>query len=65
MGTVYVFNKQAINEAYLILSHGSLPLFRKLEFVGSVAFNLCMPARLTPRALQPAAAASYNAQTAR
>ena len=42
MGTVFVFARQAVAEAYLILSHGHLPLFRKLEFVGHVAYNLSM-----------------------
>ena len=42
MGTVYVFNKQAVQETYVVLSHGSLPLFRVLEFGGSVSFNLAM-----------------------
>ena len=44
MGTVYVFNKQAILECYVSVSHGSLSLFRKIEFVGSMSFNLCMAA---------------------
>ena len=34
--TVYVFNKQAVIESYVALSHGSHALFRKLEFVGQV-----------------------------
>ena len=42
MGSLYVFNKQAIQESYVILSHGSLPLFRTLEFVGSCSFNVGM-----------------------
>ena len=29
---------------YVVLSHGALPLFRRLEFVGSCAFNICMSA---------------------
>ena len=44
MGTVYVFNKQAVTESYVVLSHGALPLFRRLEFVGSCTFNICMSA---------------------
>ncbi len=39
-----VFNKQAVCESYVVLSHGALSLFRRLEFVGSCAFNLCMSA---------------------
>lgn len=42
MGTVYVFNRQAVAEAYIVLSHGDLVLFRKLDFVGHFAFNLSM-----------------------
>ena len=42
MGTVYVFNKQAVMEAYLILAQDSLTLFRRLEFVGSCCFNCSM-----------------------
>ena len=44
MGTVYVFNKQAVQECYVVLSHDHLGLFRELEFIGSCAFNLCMAA---------------------
>lgn len=44
MGTIYVFNKQAVQESYVVLSHGSLPLYRKLEFVGSISFNVFMAA---------------------
>lgn len=47
MGTIYVFNKQAVQECYVALSHRSLRLFRKLEFVGSCAFNLFMAASTT------------------
>jgi len=47
MGTIYVFNKQAVQECYVALSHRSLALFRKLEFVGSCAFNLFMAASTT------------------
>ena len=41
---VDVFNKQAVQECYVILSHESLRLFRRLEFVGSCTFNLFMSA---------------------
>jgi len=44
MGTVYVFNKQALQECFVVLSHGSLSLFRVLEFGGTCSFNLCMSA---------------------
>lgn len=44
MGTVYVFGKQAVQECYVVLSHESLPLFRRLEFVGSCSFNVWMSA---------------------
>ena len=44
MGTIYVFNKQAVQECYVVLSHESLRLFRQLEFVGSCSFNLWMSA---------------------
>lgn len=44
MGTIYVFNKQAVQECYVVLSHRSLPLFRTLEFVGSCSFNVWMAA---------------------
>lgn len=42
MGTCYVFTKQAVQESYVVLSHGSHSLFRKLEFLGSASFNLFM-----------------------
>ena len=35
-------NTQAVQECYVALSHGSLPLFRTLEFVGSCSFNCWM-----------------------
>ena len=31
MGSVYVFARQAVQEAYVALAHGSLPLFRFLK----------------------------------
>ena len=36
MGTVFVLTRQAMQECYLGLSHGHLPLYRKLQFLGSV-----------------------------
>jgi len=39
MGSVYVFLRQAVQESYVVLSHGSLPLFRTLEFLGGLSFN--------------------------
>ena len=42
MGSVYVFARQSVHEAYVALSHDSLPLFRALEFVGAMHFNICM-----------------------
>eukprot|EP00747_Dinoflagellata_sp_TGD_P214991 gnl/TRDRNA2_/TRDRNA2_87768_c0_seq1.p1 gnl/TRDRNA2_/TRDRNA2_87768_c0~~gnl/TRDRNA2_/TRDRNA2_87768_c0_seq1.p1 ORF type:complete len:484 (-),score=74.43 gnl/TRDRNA2_/TRDRNA2_87768_c0_seq1:19-1470(-) len=42
MGTVFVLMRQATQECYLGLSHGCLPLYRKLVFLGSCAFNILM-----------------------
>merc|ERR1712203_675294 len=42
MGTMFVLNKQAVQECYVGLSHGSLRLFRQLQFLGSCTFNLLM-----------------------
>jgi hypothetical protein len=37
-----MYRPKAVQECYVILSHKSLALFRTLEFVGSIAFNVCM-----------------------
>jgi hypothetical protein len=44
MGTVFVLVRQATQECYLALSHGCLPLYRRLQFLGSATFNVCMSA---------------------
>lgn len=42
MGTIFVLIRQATQECYLGLSHGSLLLYRKLQFLGSATFNVFM-----------------------
>jgi hypothetical protein len=39
-----VLARQAVQECYVALAPGSLPLFRQLQFMGGCAFNVLMAA---------------------